>query len=114
MGTDMRYKVTPRARELLHSLRRIEADIQPYVVFASSDAQNEWSSLQRLWPSNVALESGLIDLSETDLGRMESRVRRFGEIVRGLAGSKFMASAEDHAVPVGPYRAAATFVTFPT
>jgi hypothetical protein len=81
----MHYKVTPRARELVWSLRRLAAEIQPFVEFASADARNEWSSLQQLWPSNATLESGLIGLSETDLEWMDSRVRRFGEIVHTLA-----------------------------
>jgi len=96
----MRHQVTPHIRELVASLRRLAAEIQPFVEFASADARSEWSTLQRLWPSNEELGTDLIDLSETDLEWMEIRVRRFGEIVRTLASSILMSAGHGAAPSV--------------
>jgi CelD/BcsL family acetyltransferase involved in cellulose biosynthesis len=88
----MRHRVTPRTPGIVQQLRRLAADVDPYVSLASPDARAEWAELCASWPSELDLHSGWIELSEEDLEATQARIRRFGEIVRALGGA--MASAK--------------------
>lgn len=81
----MRHKVTGRTREILRQLRILAADQDRYLHLASASAQREWNDFQLLWPSDIEVALGAIDLSERDLDAMHTKVRRFSEILRGLA-----------------------------
>ena len=99
----MRYRVTPRTHVLVQQLRRLAAEVGPYVPLASPAARAEWAELCASWPSDPDLLSGWIGLSEEDLEANQARIRRFGEIVRGFGSAIGAASiGEARASSFGP------------
>jgi hypothetical protein len=78
----MRHLATPKTFALLGELRRLAAQVQPYLGFATPAACQEWEALQALWPSEEELRVGPTTLSDGDLECMVAKVRRFGEILR--------------------------------
>jgi hypothetical protein len=80
----MPYQVTDRTCEILQDLHRLAAEQGRYLLLASSSAQLEWKEFQLGWPSDIELAQGTIALSEEHLEAITAKVRRFGEILRGL------------------------------
>jgi hypothetical protein len=80
----MPYQVTERTCEILQDLHRLAAEQGRYLHLASSSAQLEWKEFQLRWPSEIELAQGTIALSEEHLEAITAKVRRFGEILRGL------------------------------
>jgi hypothetical protein len=66
----------------------MSAEIEPELHLVSQAARDEWTAQQRAWPSDIQLREGTIALTETELGRIEAKVRRFRDIVRSLAPRK--------------------------
>lgn len=79
----MRYKITPRAREVVSELRRLATLVSPYLSLASSAARAEWDEQRALWPSDDDLLQGSMAIAESDLEWMPAKVRRFADILRG-------------------------------
>lgn len=78
----MRHLATPKTFDLCGELRRLAALLQPYLCLASPAACREWEAFRAAWPSENDLRTGTTTLSDTDLERMLTKVRRFGEILR--------------------------------
>ena len=92
----MRYKVTPRTHDIVGELNQLAVQVLPHLGVASSAARAEWDAVRALWPSDDDLRQGTMALSDVDLEWIAAKVRRFGEILRGLRFNRY-ASGPGHA-----------------
>jgi hypothetical protein len=81
----VRHRVTARVERLVRSLRAMGEEIEPALRFVSQAARDEWRSQQSAWPSDRELREGTTALTETQLEEFSAKVRRFRDIVGGLA-----------------------------
>jgi hypothetical protein len=79
------YKVTRRTHEVVRQLNTLVSEIVPHLQHASPAACAEWDRLRARWPSEEHLGQGTVGLSEDDLEATLAKVRRFREILGGLA-----------------------------
>jgi hypothetical protein len=77
-----------RTRELLGELHALAEEIEESLLSLASDAARvEWRSLRDAWPSEIEVRRGVVGLAEDDLEWMVSKVKRFRQILRALAGA---------------------------
>jgi hypothetical protein len=81
-------KTTPRTATLVLELRRLAAEVEPDLAFASAGARDEWRRAQASWPSDDDLRVGVTSVSDGDLEAAQAKIRRFAEILRARAGGR--------------------------
>lgn len=77
--------MTNKMECLVLALRRLSSEIEPGLHLVSQAARDEWESVQGSWPSDGLLRDGTTGLTEGQLEAIEAKVRRFRDIVHGLA-----------------------------
>jgi hypothetical protein len=83
----MRYTVTARTEKLVADLARLAEAAENRLALASAAAQREWKAVRFQWPSEVDLRTGVIELSDDELERMRSKVRRFVSILESVGST---------------------------
>jgi len=81
----MRVGVSSSAEGLARTLARIGEEIEPELYLVSQAARDEWRTLQSRWPPDGARDKVEASLTEEEIEALEAKVRRFRDIVHGLA-----------------------------
>jgi hypothetical protein len=85
----VKHEATTRTLELTTELRALAQEIDARLLpHASAAAQAEWFALRSAWPDDGDVRRGARDISEVELGWVVGKVRRFRQILRGLAGER--------------------------
>jgi hypothetical protein len=69
---------------LFLALRTLSAEIEPKLYLVSHEAKDEWRAVKGKWSSDGELREGAAVLTEGDLQAIETKVRRFRDIVCSL------------------------------
>jgi hypothetical protein len=81
----MRFAVSAAAAGLASTLAKIGAEIEPDLHLVSQAARDEWRTLQSRWRPGLGREEIEPDLTDEEIEALEAKVRRFRDIVHGLA-----------------------------
>jgi hypothetical protein len=77
----MVYPLSPESRSMLVELDHLRAAARALLEFASPGACDEWTKLENRCPSELELRRGGIALSTSELREIQSKVRRFRDIL---------------------------------
>lgn len=83
----MRYKITNDTGRILNELARLAQGLQDHLPSISAEARREWEELRIRWPSECEVRQGTVVLSYDELAIMESKVRRFHDILATRSSS---------------------------
>lgn len=92
----MLHPISPESRRILVELDHLRTGARALLDFASPGARDEWTKLENRCPSELELRRGIIALSISELKEMQSKVRRFRDI---LAASRVEQASEASADP---------------
>ena len=73
------------AEGLARTLARIGEEIEPELYLVSQAARDEWRALQSRWRPDGGGEKVEPSLTDEEIEALESKARRFRDIVRALA-----------------------------
>lgn len=79
----MKHKITDKIRRSVEHLARLAAAVEERLDRASPEVRSDWKAMRLLWPSEIELRQGLSSLSDDELAIMESKARRFHDILGG-------------------------------
>jgi hypothetical protein len=77
--------MTPIRGDLLEDLKRLTLEIEPRLDLVSAAARAEWRKTRSRIPTARILESGRIGIGGEALAVMHAKVRRFRDILFGMA-----------------------------
>ena len=75
------YPMSPESLGILAELDHLRTAARALLEFASRGARDEWTKLENRFPSELELRRGIIVLSISELKEMQSKVRRFRDIL---------------------------------
>lgn len=75
------YPISPEGRRILDELDHLRTAARALLDAASRAACEEWTKFESRFPSEVELRRGVIALSTSELKEMQSKVRRFRDIL---------------------------------
>jgi hypothetical protein len=84
MTNDVRVKM----KGLILSLEEMSQEIESELHVVSHVARHEWRSFQSNWSPESQLREATTRLTEAQLEAVVAKVRRFKDIVHGLASTK--------------------------
>ena len=83
----MRHKITLETTRILKELARLAEGLQERLPSVSPEARREWEELRLQWPSKLEVRHGTVALSDEELAIMESKVKRFHDILAARSSS---------------------------
>jgi hypothetical protein len=83
----MKYTITRETSRIVDELTRLAECLQEHLPSISSEARREWEELRLRWPSELDIRQGTVGLTNDELAIMESKVRRFHDILAARAAS---------------------------
>ena len=91
----MKYTITRETSRILKELTKLAESLQEQLPSISPEARSEWDELRLRWPSELEVRQGTIALTEDELSIMESKVRRFHDILTARSSSPRNTGASD-------------------
>ena len=85
MPGPVKQQISPEIRSILRDLDDLRGAVTRLLHVASPSAREEWDRMERRFPFEDDVRSGMIPLSKSELMLMRSKVRRFRDILAGFA-----------------------------
>ena len=85
MPGPVKQQISPEIRSILLDLDDLRGAVTRLLHVASPSAREEWDKMESRLPFEDDVRGGMIPLSKSELLLMRSKVRRFRDILAGLA-----------------------------
>ena len=101
MSARILYPMSPESGRILAELDHLRTAARTLLEFASPGACDEWTKLENRLPSELERRRGIIALSTSELKEMQSKARRFRDILGTFRQSEQASEAKADADPGG-------------